>query len=168
MAGPGKEKKIPNHRYYIAVKDTILTRLAGECDSNIGKIEKGMLLELIGLGKDDSLRLRVHHRGKPLWNSTEWKGHLIDIIPISHLIWQLLLSVPSLQERCRLVKNKQLIKDVEELNCNSKIWYCEESLETFQATVKYIGPVPELGEGHYFGLDIPVCNNVLVKIKRYM
>ena len=147
----------PTTKYYVVIKDTILIRLKGKCSANIGQVTAGMLVEAIGVENKDALRVQLHSEGE-IWFKTEWKCHPIDLLSVSSLIWHLLCSVSSLQERVRLVKNRQLCKNVEDIKPNGKVWYCPDSndLMTYSASVKFIGPVPELGDGYYFGLDLLV------------
>ena len=44
------------------------------------------------------------------------------------------------------------------LAINDTVWYCADPLgcTKFLAIIKYIGPVPQLGQGYYFGLDLLV------------
>lgn len=148
-------------QYYVVKNESILSRLKGVCDANIGKIIPGMLVKAIGAENNEALRVQLHSKTEnEIWYKTEWKCHPIDLIPVSQLIWGFLCSIPSLPERVRLASNKELCKNVEEIKCSiSKVWYCPDSNGdpvTYLAIVEYIGPVHELGDGYYFGLDILV------------
>lgn len=148
-------------KYYVVKKESILSRLKGACDANIGKVLPGMLVKAIGFENNEALRVQLFSKTEnEIWHKTEWKCHPIDLIPVSKLIWGMLISIQSLPERVRLASNKQLCKNVEEIQCSiSKVWYCPDSNSnpvTYLASVEYVGPVHELGVGYYFGLDILV------------
>lgn len=150
-------------KYYVVKKESILSRLKGACDANIGQVVPGMLVKAIGVENNEALRVQLYSKTEnEIWHKTEWKCHPIDLIPVSPLIWKLLCSISNLQERVRLASNKQLCKNVEEIQCSSsKVWYCPDSNGdpvTYLASVEYIGPVHERGDGYYFGLDILVQN----------
>lgn len=150
-------------KYYVVERETVFSRLRGTCNANIGKALPGILVEVIGVigVESDALRARVYSRTEgEIWFRTEWKCYPVDLVPVSPLIWQLLRSVSSLPERVRLVKNKEFCKAVEGIRPNDKVWYCPDSNDavpsTYLARVKFIGPVSELGDGYYFGLDLLV------------
>ncbi|XP_031777073.1 ubiquitin carboxyl-terminal hydrolase CYLD isoform X1 [Nasonia vitripennis] len=143
--------------YYVVIKATILSHLKGKCAANIGKVIPGMLVEVIGNESNEALRVKLYSTSQDeIWHQTEWRCHPIDLLSVSPLIWRLLCSVSSLQERIRLATNKQFCKNVEDIGPNSKVWYCQDSQNpvSYLANVKFVGPVPELGDGYYFGLDL--------------
>ncbi|XP_025153799.1 ubiquitin carboxyl-terminal hydrolase CYLD isoform X2 [Harpegnathos saltator] len=116
-----------------------------------------MLVEALEDLKDSSLKIRVIDiAGSKTWCGTEWRCHKYDLIPVSHKIWQYLLAVQSPQERVQLASDETLCEQIRSISVKDKVWYCcdpnKHSKEV--AFVKYIGPVPELGLGHYFGLEL--------------
>ncbi|XP_032674063.1 ubiquitin carboxyl-terminal hydrolase CYLD isoform X4 [Odontomachus brunneus] len=149
----GKERR----QYYVAKRDTVLLRILGACDVNVNELRLGMLVEALEDLKDSSLKIRViDTAGSKTWCGTEWRCHKYDLIPVSHKIRQYLLAVQSPQERVQLASNKALCEQIKDISVKDKVWYCcdpnKHSKEL--AFVKYIGPVTELGLGHYFGLEL--------------
>lgn len=151
----GKERR----QYYIAKQDTVLLRLLGTCDVNVNQLRLGTLVEALEDLKDNSLKIRViDTAGSKTWCGTEWRCHKYDLILVSHKIWQYLLAVQSPQERVHLASNEALCEQIRSISVKDKVWYCcdpnKHSKEL--AFVRYIGPVTELGLGHYFGLELLV------------
>lgn len=154
---------IKKTNYYIVIRDTIFFHPSGVCPVNINKAPLGTLVQAIGYESKDTLRLKVYQDKitdltKIIWHDTEWKCNLIDLFPISSLIWRHLITVSSLNERVRLATNEEFRNDVEEIVLGDIVWFCpaDTNLNTYKTSVQYIGPVPELGDGFYFGLDILV------------
>ncbi|XP_058792840.1 ubiquitin carboxyl-terminal hydrolase CYLD [Phymastichus coffea] len=152
-----------NITYHIVVKETILSRLTGICNANIGQVLPGMLVQAVGNENEDALRVKVYCKNpSEIWYHTEWKCYKIDLLPVSSLIWNLLCAVSSLADRVRLAKNKQFCKDVENIRPNSKVWFCPDSnnLNTYLASVKCFASVKEFGDGYYLALDLLENSNV--------
>lgn len=149
-----------NLQYYVAKQDTVLLRLFGACDVNVNQLRLGMLVEALEESKDSALRIRVTDTGggSKTWLGTEWRCHKYDLIPVSFKIWQYLFAVQSLQERVRLASDESLCDQIRNISVNDRIWYCCDPNRCIKelAFVRYIGPVPQLGPGHYFGLELLV------------
>ncbi|XP_014473556.1 PREDICTED: ubiquitin carboxyl-terminal hydrolase CYLD isoform X2 [Dinoponera quadriceps] len=136
----GKERRLL--QYYVAKKDTL--RL-------------GMLVEALEDLKDSALKIRVTDTaGSKSWCGTEWRCHKYDLITVSHKIWQYLLAVQSPQERVQLASNETLCEQIRSISMKDKVWYrCDPNKHSKElAFVRYIGPVPEIGPGYYFGLEL--------------
>ncbi|XP_014216549.1 ubiquitin carboxyl-terminal hydrolase CYLD [Copidosoma floridanum] len=159
-----KIQGIPEIRYYVVKRETLLIRLKGNCNVNVSKVQPGMLVQAIGdVINKEALTVQVYSESmETIWHKTEWKCHPIDLIPVSFLIWHLLVPVSSLEERFRLASNGEFCKNVDKLELNSTVWYCEGSNNpsTHLATVKFIGHVPEYGDGYYFGLEVQDNPNI--------
>ncbi|KAG7207483.1 hypothetical protein KM043_009115 [Ampulex compressa] len=152
----GNEER-PVLQHYVAKQNAILICLSGKCQVNINTLCLGMLIEALGNLKDGTLRVRVKDiAGSEIWQGTEWRCHRFDLIAVSPEVWRFLLAVSIPQERVRLASDKQLCEDVKNLSVNDTVWYCpDHSRHTKElAIVKYIGPVSQLGQGYYFGLDL--------------
>lgn len=147
-------------QYYVAKQDTVLVRLFGTCDVNVNDLRLGMLVEALEDSKDSVLRIRVTDiGGSKSWYGTEWRCHKYDLIQVSQKIWHYLLAVQSPQERVRLANDKILCERLRNISVNDKVWYCPDSSNKRTrelAVVRYIGLVPQLGLGHYIGLELLV------------
>lgn len=146
-------------QYYIAKQDTVLIRLYGVCIVNVNELRVGMLVEALEDLKDSVLKVRVIDTvdGSKIWCGTEWRCHKYDLIPVSHKIWQYLLTVQSPQERIRIANDEALCERLRNISVNDRVWYCSDSSNRRAreiALVRYIGPVKQLGLGHYFGLEL--------------
>ncbi|XP_020282913.1 ubiquitin carboxyl-terminal hydrolase CYLD isoform X2 [Pseudomyrmex gracilis] len=145
-------------QYYVAKQDTVLVRLFGTCDVNVNDLRLGMLVEALDDSKDSVLRVRVTDiGGSKSWYGTEWRCHKYDLIQVSQKIWHYLLAVQSPQERVRLANDKSLCERLRNISVNDKVWYCPDSSNKRArelAVVRYIGLVPQLGLGHYIGLEL--------------
>lgn len=157
--GGNRERRVL--QYYVAKQDTVLSRIFGACDVNVNKLRLGMLVEALEDLKDSVLRIRVTDTGagSKTWCGTEWRCHKYDLIPVSCRIWQYLLAVQSPQERVRLASDETLCEQIRCISVNNTVWYCCDSnrhANSELALVRYIGPVPQIGLGYYFGLELLV------------
>ncbi|XP_033334775.1 ubiquitin carboxyl-terminal hydrolase CYLD [Megalopta genalis] len=144
-------------QHYVAKQNTILMRISGECDTNVNTLRLGMLAEAVEDLGGDGLRVRVTDTsGSEVWRGTEWRCHRFDLIPVSPEVWKFLPAVTVPEERIRLANHKQLCKELMSLMIDDTVWYCPDpqGYTKFLALIKYIGLVPQLGPGHYFGLDL--------------
>nr|XP_012151128.1 PREDICTED: ubiquitin carboxyl-terminal hydrolase CYLD isoform X1 [Megachile rotundata]XP_012151129.1 PREDICTED: ubiquitin carboxyl-terminal hydrolase CYLD isoform X1 [Megachile rotundata] len=144
-------------QHYVAKENTILTRISGECEININTLRLGMLVEAVEDLGDSALRIRViDTTGSEIWRGTEWRCHRFDLIPVSSEVWKFLPAVLVPQERIRLANHKHLCEELMNLVVNDTVWYCPDlqGYTKYLAIIKYIGPVPQLGQGYYFGLDL--------------
>ncbi|GAB1864813.1 ubiquitinyl hydrolase 1 [Camponotus japonicus] len=152
-----KEHRVLQH--YIAKQDTVLIRLFGACVVNVNELRVGMLVEALEDLKESVLKVRVIDTigGSKIWCGTEWRCHKYDLIPVSQKIWQYLLTVQSPQERIRIANDEALCERIRNISVNDRVWYCSDSSNRRAkeiAIVRYIGPVKQLGLGHYFGLEL--------------
>ncbi|XP_046737683.1 ubiquitin carboxyl-terminal hydrolase CYLD [Diprion similis] len=157
--GNDKNAERSNVIHYVAKKNTLLNRISGSCDVNISKLRAGMLVEAVEVLRDGGLRIRVTDpAGADVWKNTEWLCHRYDLVPVSSIMWQYLAAVSSPQERVKLATDKQLCKELNDIKLKSKVLLQNDpaptSGEQISAVIQYIGPVPELGYGLYFGLEI--------------
>ena len=159
MEDNSKERRVLQH--YVAKQDTVLIRIFGACDVNVNKLRLGMLVEALEDLRESVLRIRVTDTvgGSKTWCGTEWRCHKYDLIPVSPKIWQYLFAVQSPQERIRLANDEVLCEQIKTISLNDVAWYCSDPANRRArelAFVRYIGPVPQLGLGHYFGLELVV------------
>ncbi|XP_015175056.1 PREDICTED: ubiquitin carboxyl-terminal hydrolase CYLD [Polistes dominula] len=153
-------------QYYVAKNNSTLTRVRAmsghvseHCDVNVSTLRLGMLVKCLEDLKDGALRISIIDvSGSNIWFDTEWRCLKTDLIPIPQEIWEFLIAVSVPQERVRLASNILLCGVLENLCINDKVWYhpnykLRDRKEL--AIIKYIGPVSQLGQGIYFGLDIP-------------
>lgn len=157
MEDSSKERRVLQH--YVAKQDTVLIRIFGACDVNVNKLRLGMLVEALEDLKESVLRVRVTDTvgGSKTWCGTEWRCHKYDLIPVSQKVWQYLLAVQSPQERIRLANDSALCEQMRNVSVNDVVWYCSDPANRRAkelAFVRYIGPVLQLGSGHYFGLEL--------------
>lgn len=145
---------------FIAKRETYMCRMKGKCESNVCYLQKGMLVEATRV-LPEYFYIHVRDNTDPNWYKTEWRCGSVDLLPVSSYLWHFLLAIPSLQERIRLIRNIPLCRDIVDIQLETKVWYCldEQQFLTCLACVKFIGPVPELGEGYYFGLDVMVSDD---------
>ncbi|XP_076764486.1 ubiquitin carboxyl-terminal hydrolase CYLD [Xylocopa sonorina] len=144
-------------QHFVAKQNTILTRMSGECDKNVNTLRLGMLVEAVEDLGDSGLKVRVvDTTGSEIWRSTEWRCHKFDLIAVTPEVWKFLPAVSVPQERVRLANHKHLCKELMSLAINDTVWYCSDphGCTKCLAVIKYIGPVPQLGQGYYFGLDL--------------
>lgn len=146
-------------QYFVAKQNTILMRMSSECDKNVNTLRLGMLVEAVEDLGDSALKVRViDTTGSEIWRGTEWRCHKFDLISVTPEVWKFLPAVSVPQERVRLANYKHLCEELMSLEINDTVWYCADpsGCTKFLAIIKYIGPVPQLGQGYYFGLDLLV------------
>lgn len=156
-AGGKEDRQVLQH--FVAKGNTILMRISGECDKNVNTLRLGMLVEAVEDLGDSALRVRVvDTTGSEIWHGTEWRCHRFDLIPVTLDVWKFLPAVSVPQERVRLANHKVLCKELTSLGTNDNVWYCPDpqGYTKYLAVIKYIGPVPQIGQGYYFGLDLLV------------
>ncbi|XP_043507747.1 ubiquitin carboxyl-terminal hydrolase CYLD [Frieseomelitta varia] len=144
-------------QYFVAKQNTILKRMSSECDKSVNTLRLGMLVEAVEDLGDSALKVRViDTTGSEIWRGTEWQCHKFDLIPVTSEVWKFLPAISVPQERVRLANYKHLCEELLSLGVNDTVWYCVDSLgcTKYLAIIKYIGPVPQLGQGYYFGLDL--------------
>ncbi|OAD54319.1 hypothetical protein WN48_08033, partial [Eufriesea mexicana] len=147
-------------QYFVAKQNTILMCISGECDKNVNTLRLGMLVEAVEDLGDSALKIRViDTTGSEIWRGTEWRCHRFDLISVTPEVWKFLPAVSVPQERVRLANYKHLCEELMSLVINDTVWYCADPLgcTKYLAIIKYIGPVPQLGQGYYFGLDLLEC-----------
>lgn len=152
-------------QYFVAKQNTILKRMSSECDKSVNTLRLGMLVEAVEDLGDSALKVRViDTTGSEIWRGTEWQCHKFDLIPVTPEVWKFLPAISVPQERVRLANYKHLCEELLSLGVNDTVWYCVDPLgcTKYLAIIKYIGPVPQLGQGYYFGLDLLVIQrNIL-------
>ncbi|KOC66136.1 hypothetical protein WH47_01029, partial [Habropoda laboriosa] len=141
---------------FVAKQNTILMRMSGECDKNVNTLRLGMLVEAVEDLGDSLLKVRVIDTTGSEWRGTEWRCHRFDLIAVSPEVWKFLPAVTVPQERVHLANRKRLCEELMSLAVNDAVWYCAnpQGCTKYLAIIKYIGPVPQLGQGYYFGLDL--------------
>ncbi|CAL7944032.1 unnamed protein product [Xylocopa violacea] len=144
-------------QHFVAKQNTILTRMSGECDKSVNTLRLGMLVEAVEDLGDSGLKVRVvDTTGSEIWRGTEWRCHKFDLIAVTSEVWKFLPAVSVPQERVRLANHKHLCEELMNLAINDTVWYCSDphGCTKCLAVIKYIGPVPQLSQGYYFGLDL--------------
>lgn len=124
-------------------------------------LSKGSIVKVIQLDKTDTL-VTINDSDKTLYCDDQIiysinKSNNHSLIPIDSAIFQYLLAVPSPFERLKIcehpIEYKKLVKSQKDqlvylLSVNNG--------KPKPGTIKYKGPIPELGNGYYFGLDLLV------------
>lgn len=144
---------------YVVKKDTTITRISGKCDANVSNLKLGMLVESVGRESDNfSIRIRIKDQHEfNVWSDTVWNCHTHDLILVSKKICQYLAAVSDNNERVKIANNKKFCNDIENIHVNDKVWYSSNGSSSGElAIIKLIGPVPELGNRVYFGLELLV------------
>ncbi|XP_043462906.1 ubiquitin carboxyl-terminal hydrolase CYLD [Leptopilina heterotoma] len=151
-------------QYYVVKKDTTVTRISGKCDVNVSNLKLGMLIESVCRESDDlSIRIRIKDQHElSVWSNTVWNCHTHDLILVSKKIWQYLAAVSDNNERVKIANNKKFCKDIENIHVNDKVWYSSNGSSSVElAIINLIGPVPELGNGVYFCLELLESRDLL-------
>lgn len=146
-------------QYFVAKENITLMRISGKCEKNVNTLRLGMLVEAVEDLGDDQFKVRVIDTIRSeIWRGTEWRCHRSGLISVSSKVWPFLHAVSIPQERVRLANHKHLCEELVNLGINDTVWYSADPKERTKhlALIKYTGPVPQLGQGYYFGLDLLV------------
>ena len=151
--------------YYVTKKCTTLNRISGKCAVNSNCLKLGELVEGVQKEVDGIVQIRIKDPPEgSVWYNTEWICPTYELIPVSKKLWNFLAAVEFPEERVKIASNKQLCKDIEDIRVNDKVLYLPNSSAhdgsasvKCLATVSFIGLMPELGDGIYFGLVLKVC-----------
>ncbi|XP_052869371.1 uncharacterized protein LOC128275038 [Anopheles cruzii] len=77
-------------------------------------------------------------------------------------IWPYIIAILDPQERCEFAKRPKLFASVTQLNVGDIVlvsWLAKNRHVTYDCITRYIGPVPKIGPGYYFGLELLNLDN---------
>uniref|UniRef100_A0A182Y9X5 ubiquitinyl hydrolase 1 n=1 Tax=Anopheles stephensi TaxID=30069 RepID=A0A182Y9X5_ANOST len=72
-------------------------------------------------------------------------------------IWPYLIAILDPQERCEFAKRPKLFGSVKLLRTGDIVmvsWLAKNRHITYDCIIRYVGPVPKIGPGYYFGLEL--------------
>lgn len=81
-----------------------------------------------------------------------------DFIVINENLWWLILAIPNSIERLKIIESDYNRNFLSKLKTGSECFVIDNNSEYLKCTIQYIGPVPELGLGFYFGLLLNVSS----------
>lgn len=74
-------------------------------------------------------------------------------------IWPYLIAILDPLERCEFAKRPKLFGSVKQLRVGDIVmvsWLAKNRHVTYDCIIRYVGPVPKIGPGYYFGLELLV------------
>ncbi|XP_050084836.1 uncharacterized protein LOC126570840 isoform X2 [Anopheles aquasalis] len=77
-------------------------------------------------------------------------------------IWPFIIAILDPQERCEFAKRPKLFASVKQLRTGDIVlvnWLAKNRNVTYDCIIRYIGPVPKIGPGYYFGLELLNLDN---------
>ncbi|XP_050076644.1 ubiquitin carboxyl-terminal hydrolase CYLD [Anopheles maculipalpis] len=72
-------------------------------------------------------------------------------------IWPYIIAILDPQERCEFAKRPKLFGSVKLLRTGDIVmvsWLAKNRHVTYDCIIRYVGPVPKIGPGYYFGLEL--------------
>ncbi|XP_053677566.1 uncharacterized protein LOC128727655 [Anopheles nili] len=147
----------------------------GATDDRV-EIEPGMTLQIIEQpsSKIALIKIKDFHRSSSTIHSTGGPGsthaeianhyeNRIFQCQAAHLqqvpsdIWPYIIAILDPQERCEFAKKPKLFASVKELCLGGIVqvsWLAKNRHVTYDCIIRYVGPVPKIGPGYYFGLEL--------------
>ncbi|XP_058057014.1 uncharacterized protein LOC131208327 [Anopheles bellator] len=77
-------------------------------------------------------------------------------------IWPYMIAILDPQERCEFAKRPKLFASVTQLSVGDIVlvsWLAKNRHVTYDCIIRYIGTVPKIGPGYYFGLELLSLEN---------
>nr|XP_040232993.2 ubiquitin carboxyl-terminal hydrolase CYLD isoform X1 [Anopheles coluzzii]XP_040232994.2 ubiquitin carboxyl-terminal hydrolase CYLD isoform X1 [Anopheles coluzzii]XP_040232995.2 ubiquitin carboxyl-terminal hydrolase CYLD isoform X1 [Anopheles coluzzii]XP_049464193.1 ubiquitin carboxyl-terminal hydrolase CYLD isoform X1 [Anopheles coluzzii] len=77
-------------------------------------------------------------------------------------IWPYLIAILDPLERCEFAKRPKLFGSVKQLRVGDIVmvsWLAKNRHVTYDCIIRYVGPVPKIGPGYYFGLELLNLDN---------
>ncbi|XP_052892717.1 ubiquitin carboxyl-terminal hydrolase CYLD [Anopheles moucheti] len=72
-------------------------------------------------------------------------------------IWPYIIAILDPQERCEFAKRPKVFGSVKQLRTGDIVmvsWLAKNRHVTYDCIIRYVGPVPKIGPGYYFGLEL--------------
>uniref|UniRef100_A0A182QZA1 ubiquitinyl hydrolase 1 n=1 Tax=Anopheles farauti TaxID=69004 RepID=A0A182QZA1_9DIPT len=143
---------------------------AGTGDDRI-EIEPGMTLQIVEQpsSKIALIKIKDFYRGCGTAAATTNEQtsnpyeHRIFQCQAAHLqrvpsdIWPYIIAILDPQERCEFAKRSKLFGSVKQLRTGDIVmvsWLAKNRHVTYDCIIRYVGPVPKIGPGYYFGLEL--------------
>jgi len=154
--------------FCVVEENIVALRLALDININIESenitrvILRGSLVEVISTPLDDvrvAVRL-VDERCLVEGSEDVWLCSLLHLLPMDPGMLSALIAVCEPSLRVALVQNEHIYRELAAVEVGKKVMLLSETpgsrLEPELAVVRYKGPVPQMGPGTYYGLEILV------------
>uniref|UniRef100_A0A182WHB6 ubiquitinyl hydrolase 1 n=1 Tax=Anopheles minimus TaxID=112268 RepID=A0A182WHB6_9DIPT len=72
-------------------------------------------------------------------------------------IWPYIIAILDPQDRCEFAKRPKVFGSVKQLRTGDIVmvsWLAKNRHVTYDCIIRYVGPVPKIGPGYYFGLEL--------------
>jgi hypothetical protein len=154
--------------FCVAKENIVAERLALDININLNNrkinrvIRRGSLVEVTST-KLDGERVAVRHvdAGYSVEGQEGvWVCSKLHLLPVDPVMLSALIAVFEPSLRVALVQNEHIFRELAAIEVGKKVMLLSETLdsrlEPELAVVRYKGPVPEMGPGTYYGLEILV------------
>jgi hypothetical protein len=154
--------------FCVAKENIVAERLALDMNINFKNakinrvIRRGSLVEVTST-KLDGVRVAVRlvdERCLIEGSEDEWVCSQLHLLPVDPVMLSALIAVFEPSLRVALVQNEHIFRELAAIEVGKKVMLLSETrdsrLEPELAVVRYKGPVPEMGPGTYYGLEILV------------
>ncbi|PSN51291.1 hypothetical protein C0J52_05308 [Blattella germanica] len=122
-------------------------------------ITLGSLIEVQSKTPDNKLSIRIINSFGDA-ESCEWVCSARNLLPLNPIILPSLLAVIEPSERIGIVENEHIFCELASLATGKKVMllpkYQDSRCSQELAVVRYKGPIPEMGPGTYYGLELLV------------
>ncbi|XP_046999361.1 uncharacterized protein LOC124615480 isoform X2 [Schistocerca americana] len=134
----------------------------------VDSVEKNVSTRVIRMGtvvkivtvceKNESVNFVVKGNEDESHECVVWSSEKSNFIPLLDVLWQAFCGVPSPLDRVRIADNSRLCHELARVDVGMvvNLLPTHENSTDFPvpSIVRYKGPVPEMGSGYYFGLEI--------------
>lgn len=151
--------------FYVAKENIVARKPAFDININVRTttvIRLGSLVKLTSCklqGGRVMVRL-VDERCLKEGSEDMWVCYKFQLLPVDPVMLSALIAVFKPSLRVAIVQNEHFFRELAEIEVGKKVMLLSETpdsrLEPELALVRYKGPVPEMGPGTYYGLEILV------------
>jgi hypothetical protein len=165
---------------YAIVMDKVMASCAGEFDSGHIELSRGMMVECKrSSDRYSNIAIRDYYQQNHAFENNLYVCKSSALLQVQSSLWPFLIAISDPVDRLALAKDKPFIEYILALDINSFVtvngqYFHEYTAASralllssekeqqaamvldYQCAVYYIGPVPELGPGHFFGLHYVV------------
>lgn len=145
-----KDNKYAVAKVNILVRGLNNTRLSEQRTALLGTVVK--IENILGNG---NVAVQFLDKTNTAFEDLSYCCKQSDLTPIAENLWSMLLAIPSPIIRGELAANTSLCDQLSSMQPGTKVEVLHNKT-FYMSYIKYIGPVPAMGAGSYFGLELLV------------
>jgi hypothetical protein len=160
-------------RSFALCKDSFLAKAIPDSAENM-HTQRGMMVEIVEANPDKTCTIRIkdyYSDGSQLWDECLFTCSSSHLVKVSENIWPFLIAVVDPEDRYRFITQRSsdakkiaLLNDGDCVKVSGKPFGLNCS---YDCIIRYVGLVPELGPGFYFGLELLVILHIYNIMNNY-